>query len=29
MELLAVPSTEENNEVETAEEEDEFLKQIM
>ncbi|MDR6734170.1 hypothetical protein J2X77_001021 [Sphingobacterium sp. 2149] len=29
MELLAIPSTEENNEVESQEEEDEFLKQIM
>jgi hypothetical protein len=29
MELLAVPSAEENKEVETQEEEDEFFKQIM
>jgi hypothetical protein len=29
MELLAVPSAEENNEVETQDEEDEFFKQIM
>lgn len=29
MELMAIPDIKENNEVETQEEEDEFLKQIM
>lgn len=29
MELLAIPSNEENNEVETADEEEEFINTIM